>query len=174
MRKLIVKFQKGMSLIEVLIALAVLSIGLVGMAAMNMTTLQYVHSAHYRSLATTIALDIEERLWVELSDNDLEGCPDISTGDGTPVAAMLTHWSREYVGGEGEDDWSWSSMKMLQVPNLAVSVGTPIALTRVVQIPITLSWNDSRFSENESTTESFEYNIRILCRDSGEEVEEEV
>jgi len=49
---------RGFTLIEVLIALAVLSIGLAGMAALQLSSLQYTHSAHYRSLATTIALTV--------------------------------------------------------------------------------------------------------------------
>ena len=169
-------FQKGMSLIEVMITLVVMSIGLVGMATMQMTTLQYVHSAHYRSMATTVALDLEERLWLEIADSDLEGCPDTSTADGSPIAELLTHWGRDYVGGEGDGDWNWSTARMLQVPNLAITAGEPTTGTQVVEVPVTLSWNESRFEEEfadgESTaTESFEYNIRILCRFSGGEEE---
>jgi type IV fimbrial biogenesis protein FimT len=144
--------------------MAVISIGLAGVAVMQMTTLQFVHSAHYRSMVTTIALDLEERLWLELADNALVGCPDTGTGDGSPVAELLEHWDRDYVGGQDPDDWNWSTARMLKVPNLTITVGEPVTGTRVVQIPATLSWNESRFSDDEDTTEQFTYNVRIPCR----------
>ena len=164
--------QDGLSLIEVLIALAVISIGLAGMAAMQMTTLQFVHSAHYRSMASTVALDFEERLWLELADNDLTGCPDVSAADGSPLATLLSHWNREYVGGEDADAWAWSSARMLKVPGLSITAGTPVTgMSSVTQIPITLTWSENRFSdqENDVTTETFTYNVRILCRPEAEE-----
>lgn len=170
--KLLNKFQSGVSLLEVMIALVVISIGLVGMATMQMTTLQYVHSAHYRSMATTIVLDLEERLWLEIADTDLESCPDVTSGDGSPVAELLTHWSRDYVGGEGDDDWNWSTAQMLKVPNLSIAMGTPVTGTQIVEVPVTLSWGESRFADaNEATTESFEYDIRILCQFTAAEEE---
>ncbi|HKJ17364.1 MAG TPA: type IV pilus modification protein PilV [Xanthomonadales bacterium] len=174
-----IKFQEGISLIEVMIALVVLSIGLVGMAAMQLNTLQFVHSAHYRSMATTVALDLEERLWLEIADSDLEECPDVSNDAGSPVAELLTHWGRDNVGGTGVGDWGWSDARMLKVPNLTLTAGTPTTYTRVVEVPITLTWNESRFEQEftpgETTaTESFEYNIRILCRFTDEDEEEEV
>ncbi len=157
--------QKGISLIEVMIALVVISIGLIGMAAMQMNTLQFVHSAHYRSMATTVALDLEERLWLEIADSDLEGCPDVTLADGSAADDLLAHWSRDNVGGEGANAWNWSNARMLKVPNLTLTADTPNTFTRVVEVPITLSWNESRFTDvGESSTESFDYNIRILCR----------
>jgi type IV pilus assembly protein PilV len=153
----------GLSLLEVLIALAVISIGLAGMAAMQMSTLQFVHSAHYRSMASTIALDLEERLWLEIADNNLSGCPDVSNDDGSPIDELLTHWDRDYVG----DDWSWSTARMLKIPNLTITAGTPVTGTSVTELPITLSWSEDRFSDSESGTESFVYYIRILCRAEG-------
>lgn len=165
--------QSGVSLMEVLIALAVLSIGLAGMAVMQLTTLQFVHSAHYRSMASAIALDFEERLWLELADNDLVGCPDTSDEASSPIEDLLAHWSREYVGGEDEGDWDWSSARMLKVPNLVIDVGDPEegAPDGVVQVPITLTWDESRFANDEGgdATESFTYNVRILCRAEDEE-----
>lgn len=150
----------GLSLLEVLIALAVISIGLAGMAAMQMTTLQYVHSAHYRSMASTIALDLEERLWLEIADNDLSGCPDVSNDPGSPIDDLLTHWNRDYVGGS----WDWSMARMLKIPNLEITAGTPVVGASVTEIPVTLSWGESRFTDSEPATETFVYHIRILCR----------
>jgi prepilin-type N-terminal cleavage/methylation domain-containing protein len=47
--------ERGFTLIEVLIALLVLTIGLVGMAALHMTSLKNAHSSYYRSIASSVA-----------------------------------------------------------------------------------------------------------------------
>lgn len=52
----------GLTLVEVLVALLVLSIGLLGLAGLQMTVLRSNHSAYQRSQATLLAQDITERL----------------------------------------------------------------------------------------------------------------
>lgn len=52
----------GFSLLEVMIALLVLAIGLLGVAALQARGLKYNHEAHVRSQATVLAYDIIERM----------------------------------------------------------------------------------------------------------------
>lgn len=52
----------GFTLIEVLVALLVLSIGMLGLAALQSATLQFNHSAYLRSQATNLAYDIIDRM----------------------------------------------------------------------------------------------------------------
>lgn len=52
----------GFTLIEVLVALLVLSIGLLGLAALQSATLQFNHSAYLRSQATNLAYDMIDRM----------------------------------------------------------------------------------------------------------------
>ena len=54
--------QRGTTLIEVLIALIVLSIGLLGLALLQVTSVQSNHSAYYRSQATVLAHDLADRM----------------------------------------------------------------------------------------------------------------
>lgn len=54
--------QSGLSLIEVLIAIVISSIGLLGLAGMQATGLQNNHSAYHRSQATVLAYDIADRM----------------------------------------------------------------------------------------------------------------
>lgn len=54
--------QKGFSLIEVLIALLVTSVGLLGLAALQAKSLQYNHGAYLRSQANILAYDIADRM----------------------------------------------------------------------------------------------------------------
>ncbi|RCV90321.1 type IV pilus modification protein PilV [Vreelandella rituensis] len=60
--------QKGFSLIEALIALVILSMGLMGVAAMQLKALQSATAGYQRSVATLAAVDAQERLWARLPD----------------------------------------------------------------------------------------------------------
>lgn len=69
--------QRGATLIEVLVAMLVLSIGLLGLAGMQMTALKSNQSAYYRSQATVLAYDIIDRMRANRADA-LNGVYDIA------------------------------------------------------------------------------------------------
>lgn len=160
---------RGFTILEVLIALGVLSVGLAGLAAMQLNSLQYVHSAHYRSLASTIALDLEERVWLYLADETMGGCADVATAMGTAEEAAVTDWSRAAVG----DVWEWSTADMLRIPNLSVTFGSTSTVGATTSLPVTLSWAEGRFTENESSTEQYNYTMRVFCKNIGNYSEDE-
>jgi type IV pilus assembly protein PilV len=54
--------ESGFSLIEVLVALLVLSIGLLGLAALQAQGLRFNHDAYVRTQATHLAYDIVDRM----------------------------------------------------------------------------------------------------------------
>lgn len=54
--------QRGTTLVETLVALLVLSIGLLGVAALQVNALQTNHSANVRSQASVLAYDIADRM----------------------------------------------------------------------------------------------------------------
>jgi type IV pilus assembly protein PilV len=56
----------GFSLVEVLVALLVLSIGLLGLAALQTTSLQYNTGSYFRTQATFLAYDIIDRMRTNL------------------------------------------------------------------------------------------------------------
>jgi type IV pilus assembly protein PilV len=61
-RRNVRRAQRGMTLVETLIALLVLSIGLLGIAGLQMTSLQNNRGAHLRSQAAVLAYDIADRM----------------------------------------------------------------------------------------------------------------
>ncbi|WP_336274945.1 type IV pilus modification protein PilV [Vreelandella indica] len=83
--------QRGFSLIEALIALLVLSIGLIGVAAMQLKALQSANAGYQRSVASVAAVDAQERLWAQMATlGSDETCEDI---DLAPVQkAWREHW----------------------------------------------------------------------------------
>jgi type IV pilus assembly protein PilV len=54
--------QKGSSLIEVLVTLLIMAVGLLGLASMQMGSIKNVNNSQFRSLATTYAYDMAERM----------------------------------------------------------------------------------------------------------------
>ena len=77
------KSERGMTLIEVLVAVLVLAIGLLGLAGLQMTGLKSNHSAYLRSQTTLLAYDLTDRMRVNRAaaldgyyddcDEDLDG-----------------------------------------------------------------------------------------------------
>lgn len=56
------KTQRGTTLVETLVALVVLSVGLLGIAALQMASLSNNRGAHLRSQASVLAYDIADRM----------------------------------------------------------------------------------------------------------------
>lgn len=55
--------SRGFSMIEALVAMVVISVGLLGVAALQAKSLQFTRASYQRSLATLQANDLVERLW---------------------------------------------------------------------------------------------------------------
>lgn len=89
--------QTGFSLLEVLIALLVLSIGLLGLAALQITSLRSNEMANMQTTATQLAYDITDRMRANpegVTNNEyvLAGG---TTPSGTSVAALdLIAWNQ--------------------------------------------------------------------------------
>ena len=54
--------QQGFTLLEVLIALVIFSVGLLGIAGLQMTGMKQTHNSHLRSVATTQVMDMADRM----------------------------------------------------------------------------------------------------------------
>ena len=89
--------QRGFSLIEALIALVVLSIGLIGVAAMQLKALQSANAGYQRSVASVAAVDAQERLWAMLASLETgQTCADINP------SAVQAEWREHWFQG-GDD-----------------------------------------------------------------------
>lgn len=145
--------ETGFSLLEVLVAVLVFAIGLAGLAALNVNGVRNVHSAFQASLASSVALDFEERLWLALADLN-SGCAD--AGD---VAGDLEgQWGGGFVPVSG---WG-APMRLpgLKVDVLEVSEGS---------VEFRVSWIEERLlgpgigTDPQRETE-FVYQVDVLCR----------
>lgn len=122
------KSERGTTLIETLVALLVLSIGLLGVAGLQLTSLQNNRGAHFRSQAQVMSYDIADRMRAN-RDIALKGGYTIAIGataTGTGVAVVdLNDWKAALAvalpGGDGQVE---------TIP------GTPM-------IRITVQWTDT-------------------------------
>lgn len=77
----------GFSLIEVMVTLLVLSIGLLGVAALQVAALQYSNTSLHRSMAVIQANDLVERMWTNICE----------ITDSTQQSAIVADWNAAYL-----------------------------------------------------------------------------
>lgn len=68
---------RGFTMIEVLVAIVIVSFGLLGVAGLMVTGIQYTHSAQQRAVATQLAYDMIDRI---RSNQMAQNLPDQTTG----------------------------------------------------------------------------------------------
>lgn len=85
--------KNGFSLIEVLVAIVVLSLGLLGLASLQMTSLRFNHSAYHRTQATLLANEIIDSIRANAANASqyVIAANGAVTASGV-VASDLTNW----------------------------------------------------------------------------------
>ncbi|WP_412852259.1 type IV pilus modification protein PilV [Ectothiorhodospira shaposhnikovii] len=132
--------HRGFSLTEVLVALLVLSIGLLGLAALQLNGLKGVHSAYQRTLAGVIAMDAGERLWMSLAD-------------GKEPEDIQAEWLSDW--GNDTDSPGYTPGRAT-LPGLSASSIDPDNGGWI----ITVRWSEGRFDEP-SGQSVFEYRLTL-------------
>ena len=134
----------GFTLIESLVALLVLSIGLLGVAAMQLASLQANNGAFQRTQATFLAQDITDRMRANRAAA-LAGDYDFNFGDAAPVAPASV----------AEDDiFAWKARLSATLPAGAsgdaddqpdAEIVTDVATNTVT---VSIRWDDSKGEED--------------------------
>ena len=136
--------QRGVGLIEVLVAVLVLSIGFLGMAAMQARSLSMNNSAMARSMATMDSYSILDAMRADLVSAqtgayngavNASACP---TATGTLADAQLTQWCSQLAAGLGAS---------------ASTTGTINCIGTQGVCTVTVTYNDSK-SESAATDTS--------------------
>lgn len=136
----------GFTLIEALVALLVLSIGLLGVAAMQLKALQSAHIGYQRSYATLIAVDAQERVWEYLSLNDQ--CP---ADDAAELGNISSDWNEHWFDNNSplKDQGSLIRAK----DESGTSLG-------VCEYQVVVNWTEERIDEG-SDASAFVYSFRL-------------
>jgi type IV pilus assembly protein PilV len=141
--------QRGMTLIEILVAVVVLSVGLLGLAGLQLKGMQVNQGSVYRWQAAMLAEDIADRMRADranaLVSQQYVVTANVPSGSGSAV----TDW----VG---------------RVKLLPVGTATISAPTAANQVTITITWADTRAqggagvpSGNGAYTSSGSYSVTV-------------
>lgn len=138
----------GFSLLEVLIALVILSVGLLGIAAMLGTTVKSNDSAYMRSQATILAYNIIDRMRANPNAAD-NGIYNIAIGTPAPGSSTVCTGGGAGCGSTVLADYDLTQWKQtLSSPANGLPNGDgSIATTQVggvYLVTVTVQWNDSR------------------------------
>lgn len=128
----------GFTLIEVLIAIIILAMGLLGFAALQAVNLKYSQSTYYRSLATQLAYEIADRMRANhgagnqyLIASTAAGNP-LSTGD----CATTTGCTAADMAQTDLYDWK-QAMSTLPLADGSISLTAGV-------YTVTISWDDDK------------------------------
>lgn len=145
--------QRGATLIEVLIAIVVLSIGLLGLAGLQVTSVQSNHSAYYRSQATLLAYDLADRMRANRT---------AALTSAYEFTFPTSSSSNAVTGSQAaKDKAEWLNNLALTLPD-----GTGQVAKSGTLVIISVRWNDNRgrikASDDASTpSETFVYRTEI-------------
>jgi type IV pilus assembly protein PilV len=133
----------GFTLLEILVTLVVLSIGLLGLAGLQLNGLQSNHSSYLRSQATILTQDIIDRMRVNRV-SAINGAYDIAVGDEPAQASCEgagVNCSAAALAGADLYEWKDLLSESLPQGNGSVArtvVGNDTLVTVIVQ------WDDSK------------------------------
>ena len=132
--------QRGLTLIEVLVTLVLISVGLLGVAALQLTSLRSNQDAYVRSQASALAADILDRMRA----NQLKASEYVTGYDGTGTGTAQT------------DLIAWQAAIDAALPGAVGIKGGSIAVTGNVvtgQVAtISIRWNERAEHINDVNT----------------------
>ncbi|HWM42573.1 MAG TPA: type IV pilus modification protein PilV [Burkholderiales bacterium] len=110
--------QRGFTMLEVLIAIMVISIGLLGLAALQMHSLRQGQSAYYRSVATQLAYDMSDRMRGNITGvlANAYNRTGIGTDYGTAVANCTTTAGCVAADLARNDAYEWQQLVQTLLP----------------------------------------------------------
>lgn len=135
--------QRGFSLIEVLVALLVLSIGLVGLSGLQTNGLRSNHSALLRTQAAMLIGDIIERMRTNATAAR-SGDYDVAWGTSVVAANCTASCSNVQVAADDLEEWRFNVERL---PGGQSQVSVTVAGTATVDV----RWTDTRDATNKQT-----------------------
>lgn len=127
--------HKGFTLVEVLVALVVMSVGMLGIAALYLEGLRAGRTALYRTTAVNLAADMADRIRA----NPNAGLAYAGTGPGANGACVNGPVNCTAVQLADDDWFSWSNQLDAQLP-AGASGEIGIAGAAPVTYTITVAW----------------------------------
>lgn len=136
----------GFTLIEVLITLVIMSIGLLGLASMQMQSMQQSNDSYYRSQASILAFDITERIRANIgaiNNYTVDDSSTITSGPNCEEADCSPTSLAEY------DLYKWQKSINPTLPSGKASIKA-----NGLQYTITIMWDENRNGGSSCTGEN--------------------
>ncbi len=125
----------GFTLVEVLVAVAVLSIGIFGLIALESTALRMNQDAYIRSQVTVLIYDIADKMRSNMSAD--YGSATVASAACVSYSGSPTSCSASQVAGNDLYDWQTAISRILPVGSGAISSSGAITTVKV-------EWDDDR------------------------------
>ena len=150
----------GFSLIEVLVANVVLSIGVLGVSVLQTTSNVMTESSMHRAQASALAVEIVERMRVNTSEAksgnyNISALPTL-TSDCSGVVDCTTGQMKDH------DLRVWSARVVDLLPSGTATISSTVDSGTVpVDITVTMQWDDSR-GRYAAVTQAFVFHLEGL------------
>ena len=151
----------GFTLIEVLIAVLVLAVGLLGLAGLQATSLKNTQSAYNRSQATELAYDMADRIRANIVEaNKLAASPYITISPTAAAAqsdckAVSTTCTTADMAQNDLFEWNTN------VTVLPGGAGTIAVVAATRTFTITISWTENRDDNNDGVSDVTSFQTRF-------------
>jgi type IV pilus assembly protein PilV len=134
------KSQAGFTMVETLVALVVLAIGMLGIAALYLTSLQAGRTAIYRTQAVNLAADLADR--IRANRTAVAGYGNVYTDAFAPVASCSTTagCSAGELATTDLSDWKADIAQLLPNGEGQVVVALPVGPGEPATYVVTVRW----------------------------------
>jgi type IV pilus assembly protein PilV len=132
--------QSGFTMVEVLVALVVLAIGLLGIAALYLSSLQAGRTAVYRTEAVTLAADLADRIRMNRTAQAAYGTLFADTEVAVPACSTTGGCSDADLASTDLSNWKATIALLLPQGQGQVAVTLPAAAGEPTTYVVTVRW----------------------------------
>lgn len=145
--------SSGFTLLEVLIAIVVLAIGLLGLAGLQASSLRVNHDAHLRSQATALAYDMADRMRANSGQALLAGSPYVIPFNA--VVCNLNYAPAANLSVAANDIAEWRNQLACLLPR-----GDGRVTRAGTVFTVDVRWNE-REDGNAANLQTFSFEVRL-------------
>jgi type IV pilus assembly protein PilV len=132
--------QSGFTMVEVLVALVVLAIGLLGIAALYLNSLQAGRTAVYRTEAVTLAADLADRIRMNRTAQGAYATLFADAEVAVPACSTTGGCSDADLAATDLSTWKASIAQLLPNGQGQVAVTLPVAIGEPTTYVVTVRW----------------------------------
>lgn len=157
--------QRGVALIEAMVAVLILALGLLGLAGTQTTAVVLSHSAHYRSVAADLAADLADRVRANRSPFLASNNADVQPGRPPNFARCVQNGDNMSCAPQDADRQSYRVVADMQdwyarlrnlLPQATYTLASaPAAVAGALSYTLVIGWNDNRGASGSEAAASY-------------------